>query len=168
VEIVKDAFVVIEYSVRLEDGSYVKGEPGRPASINFVAGYGQVLPGLEKRLLGLREGEETEFIIPAIEGFGEHDSKLVDERSFEEFPEGRDLLPGKWLVATNEATGASFTYLVKDKSERGVVLDHNHPLAGKALYYRVKAVRVRPALRDELEYLRPCEFQDESESGDGA
>ena len=51
----KDSFVVIEYDVRLDDGSFIIGET-EPVSMNFVVGYGQLLPGLEKRLLGLSSG----------------------------------------------------------------------------------------------------------------
>ncbi len=167
-EIGKDVSVVIEYTVTLDDGSFVKGEAGRPASINFIVGYDQVLPALERRLLGIEEGQDAEFTIPARDGFGEHDASLVREKSFEDFPEGRDLLPGKWFVSKNEATQASVACFVKDKSDKAVVLDYNHPLAGKDLHYRVKIMRARAALREELEYLRPCEFQDESGQDGGA
>jgi FKBP-type peptidyl-prolyl cis-trans isomerase SlyD len=156
-EIVKDHFVVIEYTVRLEDGSYTKGENG-PVSLNFVVGYDQVLPALEQRLLGLREGVEVDFVIPAREAFGEHDPGQVRTKTFTEFPEGVRLPMGKWVVATDSQTRSQYTYFVKEKTNEAVVLDFNHPLAGKDLYYHVKVVKVRPAHQEELEYLRPCEF----------
>ncbi len=156
VTIGENSAVVLEYSVQLEDGSYVKGENG-PVFMNFIAGYGQVLPALELRLTGLEEGTETRFVIPAHRAFGKHDPGLVKRRSFEEFPEGRDLVPGKWIVATNPDTGAQYGYFVQSRDDEAVTLDFNHPLAGKDLYYRVKVVSVRPALPEELQYLRPCE-----------
>jgi FKBP-type peptidyl-prolyl cis-trans isomerase SlyD len=155
-KIAKDSFVVIEYDLRLEDGSFVKGETG-PVSMNFVAGYGQLLPGLEKRLLGLTGGAEAQFVIPASEAFGEHDKNLVRTRTFDEFPGGLQLEPGKWAVAKNEDTQVQFGYFVREKTDSSVTLDYNHPLAGKDLHYRVKIVHVRQALQEELEYLRPCE-----------
>ena len=161
-EIAKDMAVVIEYTVRLKDGSYVKGENG-PVSLNFIAGYEQILPGLEQRLLGLAQGAESEFVIPAAEAFGEHDKSQVRTRTFEEFPNGRSLEAGKWVVATHELTQSQYTYYVKDKTDDAVVLDFNHPLAGKDLHYRVKVMRVRPALKEELQYVRPCEHGETSE-----
>lgn len=162
-EIVKDAFVIIEYTVRLDDGSFVKGE-GAPASMNFVVGYNQVLPALERRLMGLPKGAQVEFVIPAREAFGEHRPNEVRMRTYEEFPEGRGLIKGKWVLASNPTHEAQFSCFVKDKTEEGVLLDYNHPLAGKDLHYAVKVVHVRPALQDELEYLRPCEHGEGAQS----
>ena len=163
-EIGKDTFVILEYSVRLEDGTYVKGEEG-PVSLNFIVGYGQILQALEQRLLGLETGTQTEFIIPAREAFGDHNDTLVRTKTFEEFPEGRSLQAGKWIIATNDLTQAQYSYFVKEKLDDGIVLDYNHPLAGKDLYYRVKVAHVRAATREELEYLRPCEHGENAEDG---
>ena len=155
-QIAKDCFVVIEYSLRLDDGSFVKGEK-TPASMNFIAGYGQVLPALEKGLIGLEQGARAELIIPAGEAFGERDESLVRTMDLCSFPPGRDLEPGKWAIAKNEATGAQYSYLVVEKADSTITVDYNHPLAGKDLHYRVKVALVRPALAEELEFLRPCE-----------
>jgi FKBP-type peptidyl-prolyl cis-trans isomerase 2 len=157
-EVGKDVFVIIEYRVQLNDGSWVKGENG-PVSLNFVVGYEQVLPALEKNLLGLSQGAKTDFVIPASEAFGEHNSSMVHTRTFEEFPEGREFPEGKWVVATHEGTQAQYSYYVKEKTEETITLDFNHPLAGKALFYQVEVAVVRPALKEELEYLRPCEHK---------
>jgi FKBP-type peptidyl-prolyl cis-trans isomerase SlyD len=160
-EIKKDTFVIIDYCIRLEDGSYVKGENG-PVSLNFIVGYDQVLSGLERRLLGLEEGAAVEFVIPASEAFGEYDATQVYTKTFDEFPQGHSLEVGKWVVATNEQTQAQYGYHIRGKTEDTIALDFNHPLAGKDLHYQVKVTRVRPALKEELEYLRPCEHGDDS------
>lgn len=154
----KDTSITIEYSVQLQDGSFIKGENG-PVSLHFITGYRQVLPSLEARLLGLREDEETDFVISAAEAFGERDPSQIHTRTYEEFPEGKNLQPGRWVLATNTETDAQYSYFVKEKTIDAVVLDFNHPLAGKDLHYHVKVIRVRPAMRDELEFLRPCEHE---------
>lgn len=160
-EVAKDMSVVIDYRVHLDDGTYVRGEGG-PVSLNFVTGYEQVLPALERRLMGLSEGTEIAFIIPASEAFGEYDPSQVQEQSLEEFPEGRNVEEGKWIVATNEQTGAQYGYFVRAKTENTVTMDFNHPLAGKDLHYHVKVASVRAALKDELAYVRPCEHHEEA------
>lgn len=154
-EIGQDMFAVIEYTVQLDDGSFVKGEDG-PVSMNFVVGYNQIMPSLELQLIGLREGMEKEFVIPACDAFGEYDPHQVRVRPLDEFPEGRNLEAGKWAIATNPETEAQFSYFVREKTSETVTLDFNHPLAGRALHYRVRVMRVRPADEEELHYLRPC------------
>ncbi len=155
-QITKNSFVVIEYSLRLDDGWFVKGE-NAPASMNFIAGYGQILPALENGLIGLEQGAQAELKIPAREGFGDRDEGLVRTMSLSEFPAGRGLEPGRWATAKNEATGAQYSYLVCEKTDSTITVDYNHPLAGKDLNYSLRVVLVRLALADELEYVRPCE-----------
>jgi FKBP-type peptidyl-prolyl cis-trans isomerase SlyD len=159
-KIAPNTFVIIEYSVRLGDGSFVKGE-NTLASLNFVAGYNQVLPALEHRLLGMEAGDAGDFVIPAAHAFGERDAKQIHRRSFSDFPEGRNLEVGKWVIARSEATQAQYSYRVLAKTEEWVDLDFNHPLAGQDLHYHVKVQHVRPATQEELAYLRPCEVGSE-------
>lgn len=158
-EIIKDTFVILEYTLRLEDGTFVKGDAhGHRASLNFIVGYDQVLAALEQRLLGLEEGTQTRFVIPAREAFGEHQPHLVQRKTYEELPQARELPVGKWVVAVNASTHAQYSYYLKQKSADGAVVDFNHPLAGKDLYYDIVIIKVRPALPEELAYLRPCEY----------
>jgi len=164
-EVAKDMCVILEYSVRLEDGSFVKGENG-PVSLNFVVAYNQILPSLERRLLGLKQGDRTAFVIPAQEAFGEYDPSQVRTKSFDEFPEGRSLMVGRWVLATNNETQAQYSYCVKEKRDESVTLDFNHPLAGKDLYYDVNIIHIRPASSEELIELRPCEGSEREENPD--
>jgi FKBP-type peptidyl-prolyl cis-trans isomerase SlyD len=163
--VAKNSFVIIEYTVRLEDGSFVKGE-NSPASLNFIVGFNQILPGLERRLLGMSAGEEASFVIPAREAFGEYDPAQVRTLRLADFPEGAGLDEGKWVLASSEETQAQYSYFVKEKTKQTVTLDFNHPLAGKDLHYQVEVTHVRPALAEELEHLRPCEFGSGKEAGE--
>ena len=166
-EIGKDTVVILEYTVRLADGAYVRGSEAGPASMNFVCGYGEVLPALEKRLLGMEEGAEASFVVPAAEAFGERDPNLVRRRDFKEYPVGRTLVPGKWAVGTDPRTGATVSHFVVARDEDGVTLDDNHPLAGRDLHYRVRVAAVRAALPEELAHIRPCEAGEQAEAGEG-
>ena len=129
----------------------------RPGVHEFHRRIGQVLSSPGKRLIGLEQGVQTEIKIPAREAFGERDEDLVRTISLSEFPAGRDLEPGRWATAKSEATGAQYSYLVCEKTDSTITVDYNHPLAGKNLNYSVRVVLVRPALADELEFVRPCE-----------
>ena len=155
----ENSYVILKYTVRLENGEIVKGDPKQGlAHMEFVTGYNQVIPGLEKGLVGLSEGDEAEITVNPDEGFGQYDPSLIQEKTFEKFPEGKNLEEGRWALATNPQHRVTFGYLVLEKKPDSIVLDYNHPLAGKALVYQVKVEKVREANREELEILRPCEF----------
>jgi len=151
--------VSLKYRVRLETGEAVKGDPARGlAHMEFVTGYNQVLPALESKVIGLSEGQEVAFAVPPEEAFGQYDPSLVQERTFGEFPQGRDLKEGRWVRASNPDHLVSFGYKVLEKRADRVVLDYNHPLAGHSLYYQVKIDKVSEASKEDLEILRPCEY----------
>jgi len=153
-------YVRIKYTVWLESGEILKGDPADNLEyMDFITGFNQVLPGLEKQLIGLNQGDEVKIKLSPEEAFGPYDPSLVQEKSFLEFPQGRSLEPGKWAVATNVQYRIKSGYYVKEKGPDSVVLDYNHPFAGKALRYQVKITEVRPATQEELAILRPCDFE---------
>ena len=157
----ENSYVTIKYTVRLENDEIVKGDPEEGlAHMEFVSGYNQIIPGLERRLVGMSQGDKGEIGILPEEGFGPYDPSLVQEKTFKEFPEGKNLTEGRWVRATNPEHRVTFGYLVLEKKSDRVILDYNHPLAGKTLIYQVSVENVREARRDELEILRPCEFGD--------
>ena len=155
----ENSYVILKYRARLKNGEIVKGDPeGGLAHMEFVTGYNQVIPGLERRVIGLSQGDEAQITVNPDEGFGPYDPSLIQEKTFEKFPEGKNLEEGRWVRATNPQHRITFGYLVLEKKPDRVLLDYNHPLAGKTLVYQVKVEMVREANREELEILRPCEF----------
>jgi FKBP-type peptidyl-prolyl cis-trans isomerase SlyD len=155
----ENSYVSVKYTVKLENGDIIKGNPQEGlAHMEFVTGYNQVIPGLERRLIGMSQGDKGEIAVAPEEGFGSYNPGLVQEKTFEEFPEGRNFREGCWVRATNPEHRVTFGYLVREKKSDRVVLDYNHPLAGKTLIYQVLVEEVREANREELEILRPCEF----------
>jgi FKBP-type peptidyl-prolyl cis-trans isomerase SlyD len=150
--------VSLKYTVRLETGEIVKGDPLKSlACMEFVTGYNQVLPALESKVIGLSEGEELEFSVPPEESFGPYNPSLVQEKTFAEFPQGKELEEGRWVRATNLDHLVSFGYKVVEKRADRVMLDYNHPLAGKTLFYKVRIERVSEVDKDDLELLKPCQ-----------
>jgi FKBP-type peptidyl-prolyl cis-trans isomerase SlyD len=155
----ENSYVVIKYTVKLKDGEIIKGDPKEGlAHMEFVTGYNQVILGLEKRLIGMSKGDKGQIAVPPEEGFGLHDPTLIQEKPYKEFPEGRNLEEGRWVRATNPDHRVTFGYLVLEKKPDRIILDYNHPLAGKTLIYDLELEDVREANQEELEILRPCEF----------
>ena len=155
-------YVRIRYTVKLESGEIIKGDPNDSLEyMDFITGFDQVLPGLESRLIGYKQGEHVTLRIPPEEAFGPYDPALIQEKTFDEFPEGKSLQPGRWATATNEQYKISTGYLVKEKGPSSVTLDYNHPLAGKVLFYELLITEERPARHDELALIKPCDFDTE-------
>jgi FKBP-type peptidyl-prolyl cis-trans isomerase SlyD len=155
----ENSYVVLKYTVKLQNGEIIKGDPKEGlAHMEFVTGYNQVISGLEKRLIGMSQGDRGQIAVPPEEGFGSYDPNLIQEKIYAEFPEGRNLEEGRWVRATNPDHHVTFGYFVLEKKSDRVILDYNHPLAGKTLIYEVTVEDVREANREELEILRPCEF----------
>jgi FKBP-type peptidyl-prolyl cis-trans isomerase SlyD len=155
----ENTYVVIKYTVKLEDGEIIKGDPAKGlAHMEFVTGYNQVISGLESRLIGMSKGDMGRISVPPEEGFGLSDPTLIQEKCYKDFPEGRNLEEGRWVRATNPDHRVTFGYFVLKKKPDGMILDYNHPLAGKTLIYELAVEEVREASQEELEILRPCEF----------
>jgi FKBP-type peptidyl-prolyl cis-trans isomerase SlyD len=142
-------FVSIEYTLHDNAGELLDQSEG-DQGIQYVHGYGMLVPGLESALSGLRAGEERVLVVPAASGYGERDEDLVMEVEKGELPHPERVVEGDEFVA--EWPGGEEVpmrvVLVKDDS---VVVDANHPLAGMDLRYSVKVRVVRDATEQEIE-----------------
>ena len=154
--IAQDQYVILEYRLRLDSGEQIRGTQAAPAYLTFVAGCQELMPGLERRLWGLREQEEVEFMVPAAEAFGEYDPTNTQEWSRKVFPAGMELKVGQKVIPANLPFPPEYPLSIKEVKENSVILDMNHPLAGHDLHYSVKVVEVRPATPEELQPLKQC------------
>lgn len=129
----------------LLDGSELEG--GEP--IQYVHGYGMLVPGLEAALVGLRAGDSKAVIVPAEEGFGTHDDELVLEVERAEFPDPANVAVGDEFIAESE-DGDEVAMRVVGVEGDTVRVDANHPLAGVELHYMVEIQAVRAATAEEI------------------
>jgi FKBP-type peptidyl-prolyl cis-trans isomerase SlyD len=142
----KDKQVSIEYTLKLDDDSVVdtkvKGDP-----LTFVFGSGKIIPGLEKELEGMKVGDNKKVTVSPEEGYGESNPKALVEVEKDKIPEGA-LKVGAMLQGQS-AEGAEVYARVSEVRESTVVLDHNHPLAGKTLHFDVKITEVSDAPKEQ-------------------
>ena len=154
--IAQDQYVVLEYRLRLDSGEQIRGSNEAPASLTFVAGCKELMPGLERRLWGLRDQEAVEFVVPASEAFGLYEPENVQKWSLKVFPPEMELKVGQKVLPANLPIPPEYPLTIKEVQENSVILDMNHPLAGHDLHYQVKVLEVRPATPEELEPLKQC------------
>ncbi len=153
----RDCFVKLAYRLQLASGRYVRGSAAEPEVLTYVAGYKELLPSLENRLLGMKPGERAEFVIPAAEAFGSRQPELLQEYSRRRFPVEAELRPGMAVIPSPCAIEIAYPYTVVEVREDVVLLDQNHPLAGEDLHYEVEILEVRAATPEELAPLQSCD-----------
>ena len=126
----KDKQVYIEYTLKLDDDSVVDTNVDADP-LTFVIGAEQIIPGLEKELDGLKVGDSKKVTVSPEEGYGEPNPKALVEVAKEKIPEG--ALKAGAMLQGQSADGAAVYARVSEVRESTVILDHNHPLAGKTL-----------------------------------
>ncbi|GAO03502.1 peptidylprolyl isomerase [Anaeromyxobacter sp. PSR-1] len=149
-KIAKGSVVGLDYSLHLGDGKVVdQSEPGEP--LTYLHGEGQIVPGLESALEGADVGESRTVVVAPADGYGEHDPRGVQEVPRKAFPPGFDPQVGMELTAEG-ADGEPVPFAIREVKPESVVIDLNHPLAGKTLHFDVKVRDVRAATAEELEH----------------
>ena len=143
----ENSVVGIEYELKEKGGDTVIDSNKGGAPLEFVMGKGRIIPGLEKELVGMKEGESKTITVPAAEAYGEYNEEAVQTLPREQF-EGIDLQKGMTLYGQG-ANGETIQVTVKDFDDKSVTIDMNHPLAGKDLVFDVTVKSVREATEDE-------------------
>jgi FKBP-type peptidyl-prolyl cis-trans isomerase SlyD len=167
-KIQKESFVSIDYTLTLESGEVVdKSAPESP--LEFVCGFNQIIPGLEKELMGRESnGESFQVMVSPEEAYGERSDELVQKIPRDQFPEDAELKTGMSFQATSPQ-GMPVNFMVSGLEEGTVEVDLNHPLAGKPLTFDVAINSVREATKEEIEAVNApaCNPDNPSECGGG-
>lgn len=132
--------VRIHYTGTLSDGTQFDSSNGRDP-LEFELGAGQVIPGLEREIVGMAVGDTKSVSIVADEAYGPHRPEGVQEIERSEIPDSIQLEVGIELQASNQE-GHSMRLRVVSLSDDKVTLDGNHPLAGKDLTFDVELVEI--------------------------
>jgi len=134
--------VALEYTLTV-DGQVVDTTEGREA-FHYIQGQKQVIPGLEKQLSGHHIGDSMDITITPDEGYGEIDPSAVVDLPKSQLPQ--DITPEVGMVLRGVSKeGIGFQARIKEIKDENVVLDLNHPLAGKTLNFKIKVTGISPA-----------------------
>jgi FKBP-type peptidyl-prolyl cis-trans isomerase 2 len=112
--------------------------------LEFVAGDQSIIPGLEKGIEGMKVGEEKTIVVEPKDAYGESDPKALKEFPKDKMPGGAELKVGMVLEAQSP-DGETFPATISDIKGDQIVMDFNHPLAGKQLTFKVKILDVTDA-----------------------
>jgi FKBP-type peptidyl-prolyl cis-trans isomerase SlyD len=131
--------VTMDYITKI-DGQVVETTVGKKP-LTFVAGDGQLLPALAKKLNGLKAGDTKVIKLSAKEGFGEVIKEAVHEFPTSAFPAGTKYVKGN-LIQAQGPDGKQVAGTIVEANAEKVVVDFNHPFAGKSLDIEVKILSV--------------------------
>ena len=140
-EVQNNTVVTLDYTVRLEDGQSIDSSIGK-TPLRYLHGHQNIIPGT-----GMKVGESHPHIsVPPEKAYGER------VEATEWMP--RDLFPKEpqpgMLFAIEDESGQTHPMFIKEVNPERVLVDYNHPLAGKPLFFEVTVADVRPATREEL------------------
>src|SRR5690606_15568016 len=117
----------------------------------YLHGAGNIIPGLEKALLGKQTGDKLQVTVAPAEGYGEHDPQLIQQVPRRAFQGIKDVKPGMSFEAQG-AGGAPMRVVVTHVAGDMVTVDGNHPLAGETLNFDVEITEVRAATAEEMSH----------------
>lgn len=132
------------------------GRPGRHPDgklLEFTVGSGDVIPGLSLGVVGMAPGEEKHLVLQPEDAYGVVRRQLIKEVPRKKFPQHLDLHPGKRLATVNAAGRRRRITVVRIKRD-SVVVDANHPLAGKVVEVDVRLISLKqsPAHREKRQF----------------
>jgi FKBP-type peptidyl-prolyl cis-trans isomerase 2 len=128
--------VALQYTLKLEDGSVVQSNK-ESEPLKYVQGESQILPALERELEGMEVNDEKVVNLSAEDAYGDVNPDAFKEVPTEQIPEG-----ARRVGAQLSAQGFNGTIRVAEIKNETVVLDFNHPLAGKDLTFDLRVVAI--------------------------
>jgi FKBP-type peptidyl-prolyl cis-trans isomerase SlyD len=142
--------VALDYTLKLEDGEVVDSSEDKQP-LEFIHGVGGLVPGFANAIHGMQLGEEKNFEVSPEQGYGTYNPEANILVPPSAFPPGMTPQVGMNLHVRG-AKGQTMPATIAEIDERGILLDMNHALAGKTLYFNVKILALREPTLEELQH----------------
>ena len=150
----KNSVVTVTYKLKINGDLVEEAKQDEP--LVYLSGVGAMIPGFENQLNGKKVGESYKIVISPDEGYGEfNDTAIVDldNKTFEVdggIPE--DMLKLGNSIPMQDEDGNPMEGVIIEIKKESVVLDFNHPLAGKVLEFEGEILSVRTATPEEINH----------------
>ena len=147
-EVADKLMVTLDYTLTVDNKIIDSSEKNGP--IQFLQGYGEIIPGLERQLIGLALGQDQLIIVSPEEGYGEFRKDRLVDVSLDDLPENMPLKLGTKLKMRDQ-NGKPLQARIHEIGDDFVKLNFNHILAGKELQFDVTVIEIRAATPEEIE-----------------
>lgn len=135
----QNSTVTLHFALKFENGDVVDSNFDKDP-VTFTIGDGNLLPGFERVLFGLKEADKRSFEILPEQAFGTPNEQNVQVMPRTQFAD-MELEYGI-LVIFKDAAGGEMPGVVKEFNEQQVTIDFNHPLAGKVITFDAEIIAV--------------------------
>jgi FKBP-type peptidyl-prolyl cis-trans isomerase SlyD len=142
-QVVAGKEVSIDYTLKI-DGQVVETTGGKQP-LKYVHGKSMIIPGLEKQLENMNVGEQKTITVAPEDAYGAVKPELFKDMPKTVFPEGFEIQKGAVLQVQNPDGMSGAAGLIWEIKDNNIVINYNHPLAGKTLEFEVKVVDVKDA-----------------------
>lgn len=147
---VQDGVVVsMEYTLHV-DGELLDTSEGQEP-LQFLTGYGNIISGLEREMMGMKVGDTKDVVIQPADGYGEFDDEAFMDVPLDQFPKDMPITEGVELTVRDDEGQARYAR-VDALTDKTATLNFNHPLAGDELHFHVKVIALREPNAEELEH----------------
>ena len=147
ITVTKNRVVSIDYTLTDDQNNLLDSTAGQPP-LDYLHGFENIIPGLEKALEGKSPGDHLTVRIPAVEAYGERDERLTAEIPLEQFQDVDEVRPG--MQFHTHSAGGIRLITVTAVADNTVTIDGNHPLAGMDLNFDLTVAAIREAGAEEL------------------
>ena len=141
--------VSIHYTLTGDDGAVIDSSRGGQPLV-YLHGAKNIIPGLEKELVGKTTGAELKVSIAPEEGYGAYSPEAVHVVPRSAFDGVDDIQPG--MQFQTDGPGGVQVIVVSEVNGDDITIDANHPLAGKTLHFDVRVEDVREATAEEIDH----------------
>lgn len=148
-QISNNKVVLIHYTLTNDEGEQLDSSHGQDP-LAYIHGMGNIIPGLENALAGLKAGDTLKVSIPPADGYGELDNEMIQTVPRSAFEGVDEILPGMQFQAQSPEGMQLVTVIDVDGDD--IILDGNHPMAGMTLHFDVEITEIRDATPEELDH----------------
>ncbi len=133
--------VKVHYTGKLSDGEVFDSSVNREP-LEFKIGAGQLIPGFENGVMGMKTGESKTITLEPAQAYGDRHDNLVVEFAKADFPE--NIVPSVGLaLQLSNPDGNTLNAVITEVGEDSVTIDANHPLAGKTLVFEIELLEIK-------------------------
>lgn len=133
--------VAVHYTGVLEDGSTFDTSEGREP-IRFTLGAGDVIPGFEQAVVGLEPGQTATVTIQPEDAYGPRQEGAAQTVPVEAFGDTAPPVGARFTATTEDGVDLPARVVALSDDEKSVVVDFNHPLAGRVLTFQIQLVEI--------------------------